>query len=178
MTTERALGADVVHRFEVRPERVYAVLVDAAAYPRWLIGAQEVRGVEDGWPAPGSGFHHVVGVGPFRVKGRTAVLAAEPPWCVALEAGVGWLGSLQVEFVLRDERTSTVLGVTERARSGLVRHVWRLGGAPLMRRLLWGRNHLSLQQLADELGVDGRSMPADQLAASAAAGGGARPSTD
>lgn len=153
----------VAFRFGARPERVYAVLVDATAYPRWLVGARHIRTVDATWPEPGSGFDHTVGVGPLRIKGRTAVVAVDPPWAVILVAGLGWLGSFVVEFELRDKGSFTVLEVAERPHSGLLGHGWKLGAAPVMRYLLWGRNHLSMQHLADELGTEARPVPADTV---------------
>lgn len=152
----------VAARFEARPERVYAVLVDATGYPRWLVGAQRIRSVDGDWPSPGSGFEHTVGLGPLRMRGRTSVLSIEPPWAVTLEAGLGWMGSFVVGFELRDEGSSTVLEIAERPHSGLLRYAWRLGAAPLMRRLLWGRNHLSMQHLGDELDAEAHPVPADR----------------
>ena len=54
--------------------RAFSALVDVETYPDWLIGAGEVRDVDDAWPAAGSTFKHVVGVGPFRIPDNTEVL--------------------------------------------------------------------------------------------------------
>jgi hypothetical protein len=56
-----------------------------------------------------------------------------------------------------------VLEVAERPHAGLLRHAWKLGAAPVMRQLLWGRNHLSMQHLADELDTDARPVPDDTV---------------
>lgn len=46
-------------------ESVYRTLLDAYAYPEWVVGAKKVRGTDDDWPKVGSSFHHKV-----RVAGR------------------------------------------------------------------------------------------------------------
>jgi len=47
--------------------RAFSVLVDPETYPHWLVGAAEIRDVDDAWPAASSTFEHVVGFGPFRI---------------------------------------------------------------------------------------------------------------
>ena len=48
------------------PERVFAVLADPRCYPEWVVGSKEIRAADPGFPAPGTRFHHTVGVGPLR----------------------------------------------------------------------------------------------------------------
>ena len=52
----------------------FAVLIDPETYPLWLIGTKRIREVDDGWPRPGSRFHHVVGVGPFQLRDESVAL--------------------------------------------------------------------------------------------------------
>ena len=68
--TSRELAASV--------HRAFSVLIDPESYPRWLVGAQAIRDVDETWPRPGSRFHHVVGFGPFRIPDVSEVLAIEP----------------------------------------------------------------------------------------------------
>ena len=56
----------------------FAVLIDPETYPRWLVGAKQIRDVDTGWPSPGSRFHHVVGVGPLQIPDNTEVLDIQP----------------------------------------------------------------------------------------------------
>src|SRR3546814_11069479 len=57
---------------------VWAALVDPDTYPDWLIGARRIRRVEDGWPRPGTSFHHVVGLGgPLSIADRTTALEVD-----------------------------------------------------------------------------------------------------
>ena len=58
------------------PAAVFAVLVDPRTYPRWLIGAHEIRSIDADWPQPGSHFHHRVGVGPFTIPDSSKVLGS------------------------------------------------------------------------------------------------------
>jgi uncharacterized protein YndB with AHSA1/START domain len=64
--------------FTAPPEAVYAVLVDAERYPRWLVGARQVRVDDPAWPQPGSSFAHHVGAGPVDVEDATTVAVNEP----------------------------------------------------------------------------------------------------
>ena len=66
-------------------DAAFAVLIDPETYPRWLIGATAIRDIDDDWPAPGSKFHHVVGVGPLQIPDDTEVLAIEPGVIVGYE---------------------------------------------------------------------------------------------
>jgi uncharacterized protein YndB with AHSA1/START domain len=153
--------------------RTFAAVVDAHHYPEWLVGAQHIRQVDPAWPAPGAGFDHVVGAGLLRVEGRTESIEIEPPHHLLLEAGVGWLGSMLVSFDLveaaadrgadddpaaaRDRSgapgAGTELTIAERPHRGIVRYLWVLGGAPLLRRVLWGRNRWSVDQLTEQMGL-------------------------
>jgi uncharacterized protein YndB with AHSA1/START domain len=45
------------------PERVFQVLMNAAAYADWVVGSDTIQDTDAGWPAVGSRFHHRIGVG-------------------------------------------------------------------------------------------------------------------
>ena len=85
---------------DATPEQVFDVLMDAAAYPEWVVGAKEIRAVDPSWPDPGSEFHHTVGAGPVEIKDSTTMLAHERPTFVKLEVHAGPLGSGVVEMHL------------------------------------------------------------------------------
>ena len=38
-------------------QTVFDFLTEPRTYPDWLVGAQDMRAVERGWPAPGTRFH-------------------------------------------------------------------------------------------------------------------------
>jgi uncharacterized protein YndB with AHSA1/START domain len=85
---------------DATPEQVFDVLMDAQAYPDWVVGAKEVRAVDPSWPEPGSEFHHKVGVGPVEIEDSTTMVAHERPSFVKLEVHAGPVGSGIVEMRL------------------------------------------------------------------------------
>ena len=68
-----------VTRYAAAPiERVFEVVSDPRTYPDWLVGAQEIRSVDEDWPQPGSRFHHRVGlVGPLTIPDSTSSVEVE-----------------------------------------------------------------------------------------------------
>ena len=92
----------VVERTIERPiKEVFAALIDPHTYPDWLVGAQEIRDVEAGWPSPGSAFHHRVGlVGPLTVADLTKVIDIEEPLRLSLEVRARPLGRGRATFDL------------------------------------------------------------------------------
>ncbi len=127
------------------PADVFAVLLDPHTYPDWLVGTSEIRDVDAAWPRLGSRFHHVVGLGPFKVRDFTEVLALEENellrlkvrarpfiWAVATFRIVGQAGSCVV--TLEEEPDVRIIG-------NLVR--------PVLDPTTHVRNHRSLKRLAD-----------------------------
>lgn len=131
------------------PAVVFDVLCDPETYPRWLLGAQRIRHVEHGWPAPGTSFHHQVGLGPLHLKDRTTALDVEDERRLVLRAGIGPVGAATVRFEVEPEGAGAHLRLIEEPRSGPLRRVWD----GLSKVLVWTgvkvRNDLSVQQLAD-----------------------------
>ena len=82
------------------PEQVFEVLLDAWSYKDWVVGADDIRGVDTDWPAPGSRFHHTVGVGPAKADDTTVVVEVDPPRRLVLEASAGPAGVAHVEFLV------------------------------------------------------------------------------
>jgi uncharacterized protein YndB with AHSA1/START domain len=91
-----------VTRFVVAPiDRVFRAICDPHTYPSWLVGAREIRSVDDEWPEPGSAFHHRVGlVGPLTVADSSEVLEIEPPRLLVLEVRARPFGRARAEFHL------------------------------------------------------------------------------
>jgi uncharacterized protein YndB with AHSA1/START domain len=146
--TELAIAAPV--------EDVFTVLTDPDTYPEWLVGAQRIRRVDDDWPAVGSAFHHVVGVGPVRLTDSTSVVEVEPPGRLVLLARARPTGKAQVEFRL-ERRAPDVTRVLLREGpvAGPARLLWSFGARPLLARGLRARNERSLAQLRDLVERDG-----------------------
>ena len=124
-------------------DEVFALLLDPYAYPKWVVGTQRIRAVDDDWPREGARFHHSVGIGPFGTSDSTSIVASRPPSDLELEVRFRPLGvagvSLHVSnagagsrIVLREEPTSGPLA-TLRGRA--------------LDAVVHGRNALSLWRL-------------------------------
>lgn len=120
---------------------VWEALVDVRTYPDWLIGAREIRRIDDGWPAPGTAFHHTVGVGPFTISDRTRSDAVESNRVLALDVRAWPLVHGKVRFELRPAAGGTEVEMEEHP-IGIHRVL-----APLMSPLALARNRASLEKL-------------------------------
>src|SRR4051794_38259214 len=106
--------AKVTRRMSLRPEDVYAALADPNSYPEWLVGAKQIRGVDAGWPTPGTQFHHRVGlIGPLTIADSTRSLDVEPGRRLVLEAKARPGGRAKVEFEITPDGDGTTLVMTE-----------------------------------------------------------------
>jgi uncharacterized protein YndB with AHSA1/START domain len=144
----------------------FAVICDAAQYPRWLVGAHTIRQVDHDWPAVGQRFTHRIGVGAMSVPGTTTVRRIDPPRLLELGAGMGVLGEATVRFELTPVADGTEVRMLESPSRGLARIAHRLL-SPVVRVALWGRNQVSLVELKEIAG----SLAATQTGAAVAAGG-------
>jgi uncharacterized protein YndB with AHSA1/START domain len=81
-------------------EDVWAVLAEPRTYPRWVVGARRIRGVEGDWPSPGSRFFHQVGFGPAHVNDWTRSIEAVPGRRLVMHARMWPVGSARVEIDL------------------------------------------------------------------------------
>ena len=92
---------EVSRRALVPLEEVFAALTDPYTYPRWLVGCRDIRGVDAGWPEPGTSFRHRVGLfGPITLADHTTVIEIEPPHHLALEVMARPFIRARVDFVL------------------------------------------------------------------------------
>jgi uncharacterized protein YndB with AHSA1/START domain len=128
------------------PDDVFAVLVDAACFPEWLVGARRIRDIDPSWPAVGSTFRHRIGWGPLQLPGSTSVRRCRRPHELVLAAGMGPLGEASVRFELVPVADGTLVRLEELPARGVVRAAWRMA-APLVTVGLWGRNAVSLGEL-------------------------------
>lgn len=125
---------------------VWAALIDARTYPRWLIGAKRIRRVDDGWPAPGTAFHHEVGLGgPVTIADRTRCVSLDPQRCLELDVRARPLVHATVTFRLTPVADGTEVSLEEHPNG-----VHRLL-TPLMGPLVAGRNKASLAKLGQVL---------------------------
>ena len=139
-----ATGARATLPVEGDPERVFAVLLDGRRYADWVVGAKRVRAVDDTWPAPGSRFHHEVGLGPLSIRDSSTLVSMDPPRQVVLEVRAWPAGKARVTITVSpgDGGGSEVL-IEEVPTDGPARTIdsWPL------RRLTMLRNVESLKRL-------------------------------
>ena len=126
------------------PERVFAVLMDAAAYADWVVGSDTIRDADATWPAVGSRFHHRVGVGPFKLNDHTEVVERVPPHKLVLHARARPLGTALVTILLDPADGGTFVTMGETA-GDVLSHV---AINPLTDWLVHLRNRKALRRLA------------------------------
>jgi uncharacterized protein YndB with AHSA1/START domain len=98
----------------VPPEAVWAVLADPGGYAYWVVGSKLVRDAEPGWPAPGTKFHHTIGVTGLTLDDHTESLEAEPPRRLKLRAKGRPLGTATVTLELEPRDGGTLVRIHER----------------------------------------------------------------
>jgi uncharacterized protein YndB with AHSA1/START domain len=127
----------------VPPAAVWEALADAGSYGDWVVGSKRIRAADAAWPAPGSRFHHTVGVGPLSIDDHTESLEARPPALLRMRAKARPLGTAQVTLELTASDGGTVVKMTENP-DGLASV---LGLNPLVHLLTMVRNAESLKRL-------------------------------
>ena len=129
---------------DASPAEVFDVLLDGCAYADWVVGAKDIRDVDEGWPAPGTAFHHRVGIGALSLKDRTEVERLEEPSLLVLRARALPAGIARVTMAVspRPGGGSTVV-MGEEAIGGPAAHIPRF----LLDPLVWLRNTESLRRL-------------------------------
>ncbi|MEO6469107.1 MAG: SRPBCC family protein, partial [Acidimicrobiia bacterium] len=130
-------------RTQANPEQVFAVLDDAYAYPKWVVGARRVRHVDPNWPAVGSRFHHAIGTAAGELHDSSKVLEREKPDHLALEVRFRPVGVARVDLDVRTDGTGSVVTLTERPLGGPFAWLPRIVSDPL----LSARNVLALERL-------------------------------
>lgn len=127
-----------------RREEVFDVLRDASRYVEWVVGANRMRKVDADWPAPGSRFHHTVGIRPFELRDDTELRSLDPPSRVELRVRVRPFFEALVELELEDlGPRGTRVTMSEEPVGGLAALV-----GPLNLPALSLRNRLALRRLA------------------------------
>jgi uncharacterized protein YndB with AHSA1/START domain len=134
-TVQRHLPASATEVFEV--------LVDPETYPKWLLGAQAIRNVTEGWPAVGSAFDHRVGWGPLQIPDRTTVRRIVRPCLLELQVRVRPLIEAVATFELADDGDGCLVTISEEPCGP-----FKLGSV-LFDPLIRLRNRRSLQRLAE-----------------------------
>ncbi len=95
------------------------VVADPRSYAFWVIGADDIEGVEGDWPSPGATFHHAQGSAPLRLHDTTTVLEAVPPRLLRLEVRARplFVGVVTLTFTPHDG--GTIIRIGEEATGGL-----------------------------------------------------------
>ena len=92
---------------------IWAALADPDSYGFWVVGSKLIRGADPTWPAPGTKFHHTIGVGPFTVNDHTCSLQARAPRLLRLRAKGRPLGMARVTLELTPKDGGTLVRMTE-----------------------------------------------------------------
>jgi uncharacterized protein YndB with AHSA1/START domain len=95
------------------PEAVWAVLADPDGYAYWVVGSKLIRDADPEWPAPGSKFHHTIGLAGRTVDDHTESLEAEPPRRLKHRAKGRPLGTATVTLDLIPRAGGTLVRMTE-----------------------------------------------------------------
>ena len=129
----------------VPPQAVWDALADAGGYRYWVPGSRVIRDAEPDWPAPGSKFHHTVGVGPFEVSDHTEALEARPAELLRMRAKGRPLGTATVTLEMVPRDGGTLVRMSE-SPDGLA---WVLNFNPLFWLVTKARNAESLMRLEE-----------------------------
>ncbi len=125
------------------PEAVWEALADPEGYRHWVVGSKRIRDADPTWPAPGSRFHHTIGVGPLSINDHTESLEAVAPQRLRLRVKGRPLLTAKVTMDLRPESGGTLVRMQEDpdgsfrllALNPLVQWATRLRNAESLKRL-------------------------------------------
>jgi uncharacterized protein YndB with AHSA1/START domain len=129
----------------IPPEAVWDALADAGGYGYWVVGSSEIRDVDATWPAPGSRFHHTVGIRPLRVSDHTESLEARRPRLLRLRVKVRPFATAHVTLTMTPQDGGTRVRMVENP-DGV--SSW-LTLNPLLQLFTKGRNAESLMRLEE-----------------------------
>jgi hypothetical protein len=97
----------------IAAEAIWDALADPGGYGYWVPGSRAIRDADPDWPAPGSKFHHTVGVGPFEVSDHTEALEARPPELLRIRAKTRPLVTATVTVEMIPSDGGTLVRMTE-----------------------------------------------------------------
>lgn len=128
---------------EAAPEMVWGILADPPSYENWVVGNKSIRGYDKEWPAPGSEFHHTVGVGLLATKDKTVSIESEPGHHLALLVRALPFVRATVTLTLEPDGTGTRVTMEERPKGKPWETLWN----PVLDALTGLRNMESLRRL-------------------------------
>ena len=129
----------------VPPTAVWDELADHRGYGYWVVGSKDIRDADPEWPAPGSRFHHTIGVGPLKLSDHTESLEADPPRLLRMRAKGRPLGTANVTMEMVPRDGGTLVRMTE-SPAGLAAV---LSLNPLVHIFTKARNAESLMRLEE-----------------------------
>jgi uncharacterized protein YndB with AHSA1/START domain len=129
----------------VPPAAVWDALADLGGYGYWVPGSKVIRDADPEWPAPGSRFHHTIGLGPIKVSDHTVALDSRPPELLRLRAKGRPLGMATITLELTPRDAGTVVRISETLDGPYV----LLNLSPLVHLATKGRNAESLMRLEE-----------------------------
>lgn len=132
-----------VEFFRAPIETVFRVLADGWRYADWVVGAQRVRAVDDGFPSVGTKIHHTAGVGPLKLKDNTEVVDLEWPKKLVFHARARPTGVARVTMTLQEAAGGTVVQMHEFPVRGLAAKLDSIA----LDLTIWARNVRSLRRL-------------------------------
>lgn len=97
----------------VPPAAVWGALADPGSYGYWVVGSKVIRDADADWPAPGSKFHHTIGVGPLKVSDHTESLEARAPELLRMRAKGRPLGTAKITMEMTPHAGGTLVRMTE-----------------------------------------------------------------
>jgi uncharacterized protein YndB with AHSA1/START domain len=97
----------------VPPQAVWDALAEPGGYAYWVVGSKQIRDADPGWPAPGSRFHHTIGMGPLTLDDHTEALESDPPHRLKLRAKGRPLGTATVTIEMLADDDGTIVRMTE-----------------------------------------------------------------
>ena len=81
-------------------------------------GPSGCSAVDDGWPAPGTAFHHSVGAGPATLDDATTVVELDSPHRLVLRGRARPLGTMSIALDVRRADGATEITITEEPAAG------------------------------------------------------------
>ena len=129
----------------VPPQAVWDTLADPRSYGHWVVGSKHVRDADPHWPAPGSRFHHTVGIGPLGLDDHTESVESDPPRRLKLRAKARPVGTASVTLELAPAGDGTRVRIIENP-DGVFRP---LALFPPLQLFALARNAVSLRRLEE-----------------------------
>ena len=125
------------------PDAVFAVLANGWRYAEWVVGCRRVRGVDDAWPAPGSQFHHALGIGFLVLRDATRSTEVDSPTRLVLDARAWPAGRARITITITEDAGGSVITIDEVPTGGPAKVL----DNPLLQAIVHVRNVEALRRL-------------------------------